>query len=283
MYIVPNSSSFRSRKPHPSGSFYSLCGMGEYIMMTNLVPGLVSISFRQLQPEEIVRLCRDCGLRVVEWGGDVHVPHGNLQAAENVAALMRQSGLQCAAYGSYYRCGVSPREEFSGVLECANILNAPFIRVWAGNKASGEISAAERAAVVADLQRCVYLAAAAGMRVSTEYHSGTLTDTVESCDALLADCPGLSTGWQPPVGMAPEACCAALQKVLPRLSTIHAFHWRQRERLPLADGAAVWRQYLKLLDSRTAATAVLLEFVRDDSPEQLRQDAGTLQELLSAL
>ncbi len=39
--------------------------------------GLVSVTFRQLSPEEIVRVAREAGLTVIEWGGDVHVPPGD--------------------------------------------------------------------------------------------------------------------------------------------------------------------------------------------------------------
>ena len=72
-----------------------------------LVPGLVSVSFRQLPAEEIVRLCAECGLEAVEWGGDIHVPHGDCATAEKVSGLTEAAGLRTAAYGSYYRCGVS--------------------------------------------------------------------------------------------------------------------------------------------------------------------------------
>jgi hypothetical protein len=40
--------------------------------------GLVSITFRQLSPPAIIDLVRQAGLEGIEWGGDVHVPHGDL-------------------------------------------------------------------------------------------------------------------------------------------------------------------------------------------------------------
>ena len=36
--------------------------------------GLVSISFRENSPEEIVKACVAAGLRYIEWGSDVHAP-----------------------------------------------------------------------------------------------------------------------------------------------------------------------------------------------------------------
>ena len=39
--------------------------------------GLVSISFRDLFPKQIVDMVAEVGLDAIEWGGDVHVPHGD--------------------------------------------------------------------------------------------------------------------------------------------------------------------------------------------------------------
>src|SRR5690242_18609852 len=96
--------------------------------------GLVSVTFRQLPPQQIVELAAQGGLAAIEWGGDVHVPHGELQTARRVLERTRQAGLQVAAYGSYYRVGVSPAQglAFESVLETALALQAPTIRVWAG-------------------------------------------------------------------------------------------------------------------------------------------------------
>ena len=245
-----------------------------------LVPGLVSVSFRQLPPEEIVRLCVECGLKAVEWGGDIHVPHGDCAAAEKVSRLTAAAGLRTAAYGSYYRCGVSAPEEFAQVVACARILQAPLIRVWAGNKGSVECAPQQRRAVAADLKRCVEQAGESGIRVGMEFHCGTLTDSLDSCLELLDGCPGLYSGWQPAVGREPELCREEIRRLGGRLSTVHAFQWRQAKRLPFADGTPVWRSYLAELAKLEKPLDILLEFVRNDSPEQLREDAPVLRRLL---
>src|SRR5690554_3364232 len=100
--------------------------------------GLVSISFRQLTPQQIVELVKKSGLKGIEWGGDKHVPHGDVDIATKVRRLTEQAGLEVAAYGSYYRAGVSEKDglSFDKVLDCAVILGTKKIRVWAGNKDS---------------------------------------------------------------------------------------------------------------------------------------------------
>ena len=70
-----------------------------------LYPGLVSITYRQCSPEQIIALCRDNNLSAVEWGGDVHVPHGDLETAVKVAGMTRAAGLCMPSYGTYYKAG----------------------------------------------------------------------------------------------------------------------------------------------------------------------------------
>ena len=75
--------------------------------MSNL--GLVSISFRDLSVEQIIDLCKKNGLKSVEWGGDIHVPHGDTERAKRVYELCENNGISVAAYGSYYR--VCPKKQ----------------------------------------------------------------------------------------------------------------------------------------------------------------------------
>ncbi|MFN2155934.1 MAG: sugar phosphate isomerase/epimerase, partial [Anaerolineae bacterium] len=93
--------------------------------------GLVSITFRQLSPAEIVARAAQAGLEAIEWGGDVHVPHGDVDAARTVRRTTEEAGLQVAAYGAYYRVGHEEPCPFADVLESAVALGAPLIRVWA--------------------------------------------------------------------------------------------------------------------------------------------------------
>jgi len=52
--------------------------------------------------------------------------------------------------------------------------------------------------------------------------------------------------------------------------------------LPLVEGQAAWREYLALANSTGRGHAAMLEFVRDDSPEMLLQDAATLKDLIAS-
>ena len=111
-------------------------------------PALVSITFRKLDPPAIVQLVKQACLVGIEWGGDIHVPHGDRARAREVRALTEEAGLTTYAYGSYYRAGHSEDEGLSFEAVCASAcaLNAPTIRVWAGKQDAAELILSSRPA-----------------------------------------------------------------------------------------------------------------------------------------
>jgi sugar phosphate isomerase/epimerase len=251
-----------------------------------LIPGLVSISFRQLDPQEIVRLVAQAHLEAIEWGGDVHVPPGDVNRARDVGRWTRNAGLMVSAYGSYYRLADERKEAapFEQVLASAVALGAPTIRVWAGGKASADCPPTDRQRIIEDALRIADLAARSGITISLEYHGGTLTDTRESAHALLKELthPNLEFLWQPSNGEPVEACTARLLDVLPRLRNVHVFHWwpTAADRHPLIHGADRWHTYIEIVRETKKSVDFLLEFVVDNSPAQFLEDAATLRMLL---
>ncbi len=251
-------------------------------------PGLVSVTFRQLTPAEVIALVRQAGLRGIEWGGDIHVPHGEIGRARETREMTGESGLHVAAYGSYYRTGESENAglPFARVLETAVELGAPAIRVWAGTVGSVVARPEQRAAVAADLRRIAALAASTGVRIVLEFHGGTLTDTAESTGRLLREAghANLATCWQPPVDLEPAASLVGLRGLLPHLANVHVFQWRQAttERRPLGEGAERWGSYLAAAAEAPGDRYALLEFVERDAPECFLRDAAVLRGWLSA-
>lgn len=249
-----------------------------------ILPGLVSITFRQLAPREIVALVAEAQLAGIEWGGDVHVPHGDLARAKEVGRITRDAGLAVAAYGSYYYVGKSENEglAFTSVLETAVALGAPLIRVWSGNTGPAQTDAVTRQRIVTDSQRIATLAAAAQVPVAYEFHGGTLTETAASALDLLRTVrhPNLATLWQTPLGLDDAACAASLRQLLPEVRNLHVFHW-DTDRRPLAEGAARWRTLFGILSETGRDHYALLEYVANDDQQSFRRDAQTLRELVA--
>lgn len=257
-----------------------------------LLPGIVSVTFRRLAPQEVVAVAVEASLAGIEWGGDIHVPAGDLRLAAEVARMSADAGLEVSAYGSYYRAGASGTGGggsdggFGSVLETAVALGAPTVRVWAGKHGSSAVTQSERESIVSDLKRICDLSEAAGISVSTEFHAGTLTDTASSAVRLLEEGsrPNLFTFWQPPNGAPADDCLAGLRTVLPFLSNLHVFHWwpDTDDRRPLAEGSDRWREYLRLAATAPGHHFASLEFVERDDIECFLRDARTLLRWLDA-
>ena len=246
-------------------------------------PGLVSITFRSLTPDAIVELCGRNGLSTIEWGGDIHVPHGDIKTAEEVGGITRSAGLSIAAYGSYYRLASPDGPDFPSVLASAVALGAPVIRVWAGNRGSAGADPEWKRAVAGDALRCADLAAARNIFIAYEFHDGTLTDSTDAALELLDATrhPFIKTLWQPPHGTSLQDCLSSLRALIPRLQHVHVFHWWPNPscRLPLEDGRDRWAAYIGELRQQGKELPLLLEFVIGDDPALIPEDARTLNDL----
>lgn len=250
-----------------------------------ILPGLCSVTFRKFSAEEIIALASQAGLSAIEWGGDVHVPHGDVACARKVAAQCRDAGLATPSYGSYFRSdGVTKGPEFSAVLDSALALGAKTIRIWSGGKESAHMTSEDWKRLTDESHRVASLAAEAGCEVAFEYHLHSATDDNAAADRLLRETnhPAARIYWQPRQGLTVAERLTSLEAVLPKLAHVHVFQWvgEPIERRPLAEGAEEWSQYLALVGAAPGDRCAYLEFVPDDSREAFLADAATLCAML---
>ena len=244
--------------------------------------GLVSVSFRSLSPNQIIALTVEAGLDSIEWGGDIHVPPGNMENAVQAGECTRAAGLSVACYGSYYRLTAAEPGMAKPVVQTAKALGAPLIRVWAGNLPSADAGKVHRAMIVKNARHLCDLAAQENISVAFEYHGGTLTDDAASAKALLeaVNRENCFTLWQPPVNMSIPDCLSSIRTVGLWVRNIHVFSWKGGERLPLAEGAEKWKACIDAIRQLPSEHSLMLEFVRGDDPAQLIEDAKTLKNWL---
>ncbi len=259
-----------------------------------LQPGLVSVTFRKLDVEAVAQLAADCGLVGIEWGGDIHVPAGDVAAAGHARQVTADHGLSVAAYGSYYRAGHAGQKDvptFEAVLDSAVALAAPVIRVWPGRQ-EADAGDAYAELVADDLLRVIDVARTADIRVACEWHEGTMTADASRGGWLLDNVPDLLSYWQPSNGRPHATRLAELDVVRPRLAHVHVFNWLEepdgRDRRPLQDGRNDWQVFLQKASDAPRQDDLLerfamLEFVRDDDIEQCRQDAAVLLDMLGKI
>ncbi len=242
--------------------------------------GIVSISFRKYTREEILSAAAEAGLDAIEWGGDVHVPHGDLAIAREAAEKTKKAGLVTAEYGSYYSIGTSDAALFDSVLASARELGTSVIRVWPMmNVYSDTLDEETYQKTVADAKRIC--AMAPDMTIALECHPRSLTEEYHTALKLLrdVDMPNLKMLWQPNQHRPLEYNLDAIKALLPYIVGVHVFSWKRKERLPLEDGAAQWREYISLLSKKELY--YMLEFMHDDNIETLAHTAGVLKNWLA--
>jgi len=257
--------------------------------------GICSITFRQLTIQQIVDLVKETGLQAIEWGGDVHVPPGDTAAAAEALRLTTEAGLVVSSYGSYYSVLDADGKpgDFSPVLDSALALKTDTVRIWPGALPSEVATPDYRARFIEKVRLDLDAAAAQGVRLAFEFHVNSLADSNAAALALLHEInyPNLYTYWQPMYWVADaDYRVQGLKNLSDRIINLHVFHWRFHpyrggwsqniERLPLADGDEVWGNYLSV-ELPPGDHYALLEFVRDDDPEQLKADAAVLRRMMT--
>lgn len=265
---------------------------------------MCSATLSKYSVEDVIDIAGKAGLDGIEWWGNGHVLHSDIATARRVRSLTHKAGLEISSYGSYYRTGVSEQDglSFQDVLDTAIELGAPTIRIWAGNLDYGDASEKIIRDIIDDTLRIADFAAAENISVTFEYHGGSLTDRNDTAIKFASQIQHSNVffSWQPPHGYTVEHCMEGLEGLLPRLNTIHVYHWtigsyeknianetiRQLKfpedfyRHPLSDGIDRWKKYVNLINTTGRDHYMLLEFVKDDDPEQVIADAETLKELI---
>ena len=246
--------------------------------LADLTPGICSVTLRSASIEEVVSVAAEAGLAGIEWGTDVHVT--DTAAAEKAREASEEAGLTALSLGSYYRAGSFG--DFEQELRLAETLGAPRIRIWAGGSGSADADAELRDAVIRDARRVAGLAAERGISIAFEYHANTLTDSPEATLDLL-DRVGqgnVGTYWQPAVGLSDQQALESLHKVLPHVVGVHCFSWGpEAERQPLRSRKQLWQAVSDVLRGNGKDMDVMIEFVADDLPENVLNDATFLHSI----
>lgn len=241
--------------------------------------GLVSVSFRGHSPREILCAMRDAGLTNIEWGSDVHAPCHDGARLDELARLMREFGVECCSYGTYFRLGQTPVGELEPYILAAKRLGTHILRVWCGTKSGADMTEDEVSSLFDACRAAADMAEAHGVILCTECHRDTFTERAEDALCLMqaVNSPHFRTYWQPF-----QWCTAAqneqyLRTLLPYVTHLHVFQWKESARYPLSDGLGEWQSYLSLLQN---SHTLLLEFMPDDRLSSLDAEADALRAIL---
>ena len=240
------------------------------------IMGLVSVSFRQHTPKEIVKAAKTEGLSCIEWGSDVHAPCNDYERLQEIVALQQEYGIECSSYGTYFRFGVNKPQELADYIKAAKVLGTDILRLWCGTKGSQEYTNQEKDALFADCKTAAEIAEKYGVKLCMECHKGTYTDTIEGAVELMeyVNSPAFRMYWQPFQWQEIEQNLMYAEKIAPYAEHIHVFQWKDKEHFSLKEGIEEWQSYLSKFNNNPK---LLLEFMPDNRIESLKTEAEMLR------
>lgn len=235
--------------------------------------GLVSVSFRNHTPEEILKAMQGAGLSVVEWGSDVHVPP---EKADEIAWLQNRYGIKCSSYGTYFRIGVTPMAELENYIRAAKKLGTNILRLWCGHKNGEEYTQEEKATLFALCKTAATIAEMNAVLLCMECHGGTYTNAKETAYELMqaVASPYFKMYWQPNQYKTEEENIAYAKLLAPYVEHLHVFNWAGNEKYPLKEAIKTWKNYLACFNTDKT---LLLEFMPDGRLKSLVDEAAALR------
>jgi sugar phosphate isomerase/epimerase len=241
--------------------------------------GLVSVSFRQNTPKEILEAASAAGLSCIEWGSDVHAPCGDTERLVEIAELQKTYGIICSSYGTYFRLGKSPIEELEQYIHAARLLGTDILRLWCGTKSGLDMTAEERSDLLSLCIEASKIAEDHGVILCMECHKNTFTEDPDDAVWLMrsVDSPNFRMYWQPFQWQSVDENLENAKKIAPYAEHIHVFNWKGDKKFSLCEAEGEWRRYLCEFSS---PRTLLLEFMPNGTTEELCAEASALNSII---
>ncbi len=241
--------------------------------------GLVSVSFRQNSPREILEAMRIADLTHIEWGSDVHAPYSDKERLLALAEMQKEFGIECSSYGTYFYLGETPTEELRKYIAAAKTLGTSILRLWCGKKSGDEMTGEEREDFLSECRRAASIAEEEGVILCMECHRKSFTEHLDDALWLMHEVNSehFRMYWQPFQWKRVEENLTYAEAIAPITHHIHVFQWKNDQKFSLAGGIDEWRGYLgKFPLPRT----LLLEFMPDGKLSTLKAEATALRSII---
>lgn len=243
--------------------------------MTNYNLGLVSVSFRQYSPQEILSAMKKTKLSCIEWGSDIHAPYKDTQRLYELAVLQKEYDIFCCSYGTYFRLGGDDTAELEDYANAAKILGTNLLRIWCGDKGAQLYSKDEKKLLFEEAKKAARIAKALGVTLCMECHNNTYTETIDGALELMSTVNSQSFRmyWQPNQFKSTDVNIEYAKLISPYVKNIHVFNWERENKYPLCRALDVWKGYLSCFNT---PKNLLLEFIPDGKIESLEDEASAL-------
>ena len=241
--------------------------------------GLVSVSFRDRSPEEILKAMAAAGLTHIEWGSDVHAPFDNVENLHKLHDLCEEYGIVCSSYGTYFRFGKTPLSELEGYISAAKILGTDILRLWCGSKSRENMSEDEVQEFISECKTAAEIAERHGVTLCMECHRKTFTEKCEDAVYLMneVNSKNFRMYWQPFQWQTAEENVINAGMIAPYSEHIHVFNWKGEAKLPLGDAVGEWQEYLEAFST---PRTLLLEFMPNGTLDELETETLALKKII---
>ncbi|MBR1969786.1 MAG: sugar phosphate isomerase/epimerase [Clostridia bacterium] len=243
--------------------------------------GMTSLTLRECEIENVIKHAKEAGLKGIEWGVcEKHVSLDNNNNVEKIKRLSKESGIEIFSLGSY--CYMEKIEECEKNIKTAILLNAPVIRVWAGVKAPSDCDDAYIKTIVSNTRYMADIAKEHGIKIGFEYHNHSLTENAESAINLIKKIDRENVGlyWQPNHILSVMENIKERKAVLPYcVGNLHIQNFTPEEGYKaleeISDALSLY-----FGDIKNENYNLMIEFVKDNTPENLIKDAKQLKKCL---
>ena len=242
--------------------------------------GLVSVSFRNRTPLEILTQMKKADLSFIEWGSDVHAPCSDKEKLLDIARLQNEFGIVCSSYGTYFRFLETPITELISYIDAAKILGTDVLRLWCGKKSGAQMTGSEKEALLAECLAAARIAEKQGVTLCLECHKNTFTENPADALWLIkqVNSQNFRMYWQPFQWQSYEQNVDNAKTIAPYAMHVHVFNWKGSDKLPLGDAVDEWREYLKHFQT---PRTLLLEFMPDNRLSSLCTEADALRRIIN--
>lgn len=242
--------------------------------------GFTTVTFRDKSIEQIFEISNQNNIKLIEWGGDKHLPFDDDIVLNKVIDLSKKYCMCNYSYGSYYRVGDNDFEKFEKICQVVQKIGGKVIRIWLGRKGSLFTSKSQFATMAQEAKQLCEIAQKYNLIVASEFHQKTFNDCGKSSLKMLKEVnmPNFKTYWQP-LGNEKKDL-SNLKLVIDHVVVAHVFNWKNfDERYDFSFKNERWAKFFEVLKTN-ANVAFIMEFVKDDSPQQFAKDYKTINKML---
>lgn len=251
-------------------------------MKKQINTGVVSVSFRDRTPFEILTEMKKADLSFIEWGSDVHAPCHDKEKLFEIARLQREYDIVCSSYGTYFRFLETPTEELTSYIDAAKILETDVLRLWCGKISGMQMTDAEKEALLAECCAAAKIAKEHGVTLCLECHKNTFTENPDDAVWLMdqVNSQNFRMYWQPFQWQSAKQNVENAKTIAPYVKHVHVFNWKGGDKLPLGEAVNEWQEYLKHF---SLPRTLLLEFMPDNQLSSLCTEADALRRIIDGL